>query len=383
MKDSIFLNPEFETPCYVYDLAAIEEVLTRIREACDTADCQFLYSVKSASNAALLRFIAPYVDGFSCSSLFELKLAREFVSANQVLHVTTPGYRPGEFAHTAEQADYLSFNSLSQYRRLSHLDNQQTSLGLRINPELSLVKDKRYDPCRADSRLGVKATELEDAIHKSEFDWQHISGISIHNNCESSDLNELLLSVKRLLAILGKHEVKPDWFNLGGGYLWQKDSDSELLHKVCATIRQHYDARIFIEPGKAVTGRTGYLLASVIDIIEASDLPIAVLDTTINHLPEVFEYQYQPDIANASIDGDNQYQLAGSSCLSGDLFGDYRFDTPLKIGSRVLFSNVGAYMQVKANCFNGINLPSTYLLDAGKKPELVCTHDYAAYRSRL
>ncbi len=383
MKDSIFLSPEFETPCYVYDMAAIEKVLTRIRLACDTADCQFLYSVKSASNAGLVRFIAPYVDGFSCSSLFELKFTREFISANQVLHVTTPGYRPGEFAHTAGQADYLSFNSLSQYRHLSHEENQQTSFGLRINPELSWVQDKRYDPCRADSRLGVKSVRLEEAINKHEFDWQGISGISMHNNCESSDLNELLLSVNRLLDILARHEFRPDWINLGGGYLWQVDSDCELLLNTCATIRQHYDARIFIEPGKAVTGQAGYLLASVIDIIEAPDSSIAVLDTTINHLPEVFEYQYQPEIMNSNIHGDNRYQLAGASCLSGDLFGDYTFDTPLKIGSRVLFGNVGAYMQVKANCFNGINLPSTYLLHAGKQPELVSSHDYAAYRSRL
>ena len=33
---------------------------------------------------------------------------------------------------------------------------------------------------------------------------------------------------------------------------------------------------------------------------------------------------------------------------------------PLRIGSRVVLTNVGAYAMVKAHMFNGINLPAIY-----------------------
>ncbi len=61
-------------------------------------------------------------------------------------------------------------------------------------------------------------------------------------------------------------------------------------------------------------------------------------------------------------EGRYEYVLAGATCLAGDLFGIYTFDEPLDVGSKVVFANAGAYSLVKANCFNGINLPSIYAL---------------------
>lgn len=383
MKDSLFPDASIATPCYVYDLAAIEQVLQRISNAAAVAGCHFLYSVKSASTVELLKYIRPYVAGFSCSSLFELQLASEIAGRGQTLHITTPGYRPDDLEQVCALADYISFNSVSQWQRWAQSASQTTSCGIRINPELSLVKDSRYDPCRDHSKLGMTASQLNAAANDGLLNMQDIEGISVHNNCESTDLHELLLTVNKSLELLSGQALNPAWFNLGGGYLWQEDSNSQVLTNVCETLRQRYQAEIFIEPGKAVVGHSGYLLASVIDIIDQPQCPTVVLDTSINHLPEVFEYQYQPVIANSDEAGEFKCRLAGSSCLSGDLFGEYAFREPLALGSRVLFSNVGAYMQVKANCFNGINLPATYLLDKKGAYHLAISHDYDAYRSRL
>ena len=52
--------------------------------------------------------------------------------------------------------------------------------------------------------------------------------------------------------------------------------------------------------------------------------------------------------------------MAGSSCLAGDIFGEYQFIEPLKVGDKLLFKNVGAYSLIKANRFNGYNLPTIY-----------------------
>ena len=89
---------------------------------------------------------------------------------------------------------------------------------------------------------------------------------------------------------------------------------------------------------------------------------VAVLDTTVNHMPEVFEYQFRPEVLGHSDAGPHEYVLAGMSCLAGDVFGEYRFDEPLRVGSRVVFTDAGAYTIVKANTFNGIPLPTVYEL---------------------
>ena len=42
------------------------------------------------------------VDGFATSSLFESRLAREVIGSQGTVHVTTPGFRPGEVSELGE-----------------------------------------------------------------------------------------------------------------------------------------------------------------------------------------------------------------------------------------------------------------------------------------
>ncbi len=134
----------------------------------------------------------------------------------------------------------------------------------------------------------------------------------------------------------------------------------DLLGEATDRLRSRYGLAIFIEPGAALVRGAGYLVASVIDMFRAGGKSIAVLDTTVNHMPEVFEYQFEPDVLGHDDDGEFEYRLVGSSCLAGDLFGEYAFSKRLRIGSRVVLTNAGAYAMVKAHMFNGINLPAIY-----------------------
>ena len=109
---------------------------------------------------------------------------------------------------------------------------------------------------------------------------------------------------------------------------------------------------------------------------------VAVLDTTVNHMPEVFEYGYEPDVEGHSACGRFTYILAGCTCLAGDVFGEYAFHTPLDIGSRVVFTEMGAYTTVKAHMFNGVNLPSVYALRDDGLLELRRAYEYQDFADR-
>ena len=60
----------------------------------------------------------------------------------------------------------------------------------------------------------------------------------------------------------------------------------------------------------------------------------------------------------------------------GDKFGEYCFKTPINIGDRVVFGNVGAYSLVKAHMFNGINLPDVWCQMGDGRLELVKRYTY-------
>jgi carboxynorspermidine decarboxylase len=193
----------------------------------------------------------------------------------------------------------------------------------------------------------------------------------VHTNCDSADLAPLLMTVERLLEGLEPLFDRIEWVNLGGGYLFHDPLNTAALAQAKARLQGRGRYRVFLEPGASLVRRAGQLVASVVDLFTSGDRQVAVLDTSVNHMPEVFEYQYEPDVVGDSLSGEHEYLLAGSACLAGDLFGGYGFVEPLHIGARVIFPDIGAYSLVKANMFNGLNFPTIYALsESGELTEI-------------
>ena len=171
------------------------------------------------------------------------------------------------------------------------------------------------------------------------------------------------------------------WINLGGGYLFNEVDPGD-LYAAIGLLKEKYNLDVFIEPGQGVVEEAGYIVSSIIDIFESDGKNIAVLDTTVNHMPEIFEYQFRPEIMQESPDGFHEYILAGCTCLAGDVFGTYRFAEPLELGSRIVFQYMGAYTLVKAHMFNGVNLPSIYAYTQDGRLELKKEFGYEDFISR-
>ena len=280
--------------------------------------------------------------------------------------------RPDEVGKISEVCDYLSFNSISQWLR--HKDDLADNLeiGLRVNPEVSFLDDPRYDPCRAYSKLGASTHAVKEALGQSSPASHGLSGLLVHNNCNSPDSQELLLTVQKLENELDYVLENSQWINLGGGYLFDKDStNQDAFDEAVGSLKSRHGLDVFIEPGSAFVRDAGFLVSTVLDLIENGGKSIAILDTTVNHLPESFEYEWRPDVLS-DIEGSRySYIIAGSTCLAGDVFGEYAFAEPLEIGSTVVMYGVGAYNLVKAHTFNGLPLPSIYSLGASGEVTLV------------
>ncbi len=275
------------------------------------------------------------------------------------VHITTPGFRPDEIPRLNELCDYVSLNSLSQLDRFIPALTE-ASVGLRVNPELSFVKDARYDPCRAHSKLGVPIRQLACVADSDPEALSGVAGIHLHSNCDSRSFEPLLKTVRRVSRKIDALLHQVSWVNLGGGYLFSQQAKVEPLCEAIGLLSDRYGVKVFIEPGAALVRDAGCLVSTVVDLARNGGETLAFLDTTVNHMPEVYEYQYQPDVVGHLDKGGFRHRLVGSTCLAGDTFGHYAFETPLEIGSRVVFAGVGAYTMVKAHMFNGVNLPTIY-----------------------
>ena len=363
--DQIIDASDLKTPAFVFLEDRLLENCTNLRRITDAIEARPLYSLKALSLPALLPAMAKLLDGFSASSLFEARLAREAGGKTSAVHLASPVLRPQEVPSLAALCDVINLNSLGQLQRYGEILAPHVELGLRINPGLSVAGDPRYDPCVAPSRLGVPLDAVQAFIATNPVGAARLRGLHIHTNCESEDFNQLYETVGRLISIL--RQLGPDiaWVNLGGGYYFPDTDVPEALQAAVALLRQVNPAlAIYLEPGTAIAQDAGVLVTTVLDIIEQSPTPLLILDTTINHLPEVFDYRYMPVVHGARDDGRYRYRLTGCSCLAGDVFGDCRFASPLKVGSRVCLMEAGSYSLVKANMFNGIPAPQVYLVKA-------------------
>jgi carboxynorspermidine decarboxylase len=372
-----------ETPAFVYYEQGIQDSCLKLRNAADAAGFEPLFAIKSFSLIDAISSMVPPLVGFATSSLFESRLARQAIGqqATGSVHITSPGLKLNEVEQLAMLCDYVSFNSLSQAERLvpAFVDQRNAAcgnhceLGLRVNPQLSFIKDARYDPCRQHSKLGVPLARLVDVLQTAPHRLAPLTGLHIHSNCDSENPDEVRQTIAQLESRLSPWLGGFSWLNLGGGYDF-----SELDSEAQAAIRrlgEDYGLRVFVEPGASVVRSHGYIVASVLDLFESDGKQVALLDTSVNHMPEVFEYQYEPDVVGDSDTAEHEYILAGCTCLAGDTFGLYGFDQPLEIGSQVVFTDMGAYTLVKSHVFNGVGLPNIYALTSAG--ELVIKRSYS------
>ena len=372
------------TPAFVYDERAIHRLLDYAEPLRER--CRVLFAVKSFSFAPALRAMASRLDGFAVSSLYEARLAWSVIGDTGSVHITTPGLRGNEADEIGSLCDYVAFNSLNQWERHSKQLQGRVNCGLRVNPLLSFADDCRYDPCRPQSKLGVPLDDLAGVLRDEPDRLDGVRGLLVHSNCDSSDFRELRATVEQLQVQIPGLLRQVEWVNLGGGYLFEEDGEpcgnlDDLCHAI-DSLRSEYGVEVFIEPGSGLIRAAGYFVASVLDLFQSGGATVAVLDTTVNHMPEVFEYGFQPDVMGHDDDAPQEYLLAGCTCLAGDLFGAYRFPEPLTVGDKVVFSNAGSYTLVKAHTFNGVALPSVYALTTGGELVLKSSPSYGEYATR-
>ena len=374
--------PSVSTPAFLYDENSILSSIGFLHRIKQRTGCKLLFSLKSFAVKDALRLMTDRVDGFAVSSLFEAMLARELINHNGTLHITTGGLGPADVAEIIRTCDYITLNSLSQWGRFRNRFSECVHCGLRINPHLSMVRDDRYDPCRKHSKLGIPLDSLIEAF-RNESSWlAGINGLHFHTNSDSSDFSQLLRTVEHIDASLSDLLSRLSWINLGGGYIFDEAKSLDPFYEAVDLLRSKYGLEVFIEPGASIVRKAGYLVSTVLDLFNSDGKEIAILDTTVNHMPEVFEYQFRPDVVGHVDGAAYQYILAGCSCLAGDLFGEYSFEEPLEVGSRVVFSDAGAYTLAKAHMFNGINLPTIYALKENGELEMKKRFTYEDFANR-
>ena len=367
------------SPCYIVDEVLLEKNLQILADIQKRTGCKILLALKGFAMFSTFPLVKKYLNGICASSFNEARLGKE--EFGKEVHVFAPAYTDEEFPQLLKISDHIVFNSFAQLNKFKPLiKKSNVEIGLRLNPEYSEIKVDLYNPSGKFSRLGITLDNLKGQ------DISGVSGLHFHTLCEqNSD------TLERVLAVFEKKFEpwirKVKWVNFGGGHhITRPDYNIDKLCSLIIKFKEKYKVDVYLEPGEAIALNTGFLIATVMDIVH-NGMDIAILDTSAEaHMPDVLAMPYKPKIIGAENEKiyDYTYRLGGLTCLAGDIIGDYSFKKPLQVGDKLIFTDMAHYSMVKNTTFNGIPLPSIIIFNSKTgKIRIVKKFGYEDYRNRL
>ncbi|GAA9681086.1 carboxynorspermidine decarboxylase [Helicobacter pylori] len=396
------------TPCYVLESERLEKNAKILEIVCQQSGAKVLLALKGYAFWREFGILRQKLDGCCASGLYEAKLAFEEFGGRESqkgICVYSPAFKEAEMSAILPLATSIIFNSFYQYatykdrildknKQLENLGLSPIKMGLRINPLYSEVTPAIYNPCSKVSRLGIVPSEFEKGV--KEHGLEGVSGLHFHTHCEQN-ADALCRTLEHVERYFKPYLENMAWVNFGGGHhITRSDYDVNLLIQTIKDFKERYhNIEVILEPGEAIGWQCGFLIASVIDIVQ-NDQEIAILDASFSaHMPDCLEMPYRPSILKVSVEndeelievekGENQgafsYFLGGPTCLAGDFMGSFSFDAPLKRGDKIVFQDMLHYTIVKNNSFNGVPLPSLARLDQ-QGFKILKNFSYEDYKNR-
>ena len=376
-----------ETPYYIAYESKIEKNLSLIKHVSEESGAEIIMAFKANALWKSFDIFRRYGVKSTASSLNEMLLGNE--ELHQLCHTYCPVYTDRSFPEFLKGSDHITFNSIAQFEKFKPqaeafetATGRHVSLGLRINPEISVIETDIYNPCAPGARFGVTIENMPEHLPSG------IEGIHFHALCESTsyDLEKVLSQVE---SAFGKYLDGLKWINFGGGHLMtRKGYDTDhLISLIKGFKKRHPNLHVILEPGSAFTWRTGDLIAIVLDIVENAGIKTAIVNVSFAcHMPDCLEMPYKPTITEAlpEVVADKPtYRIGGNSCLSGDFVGDWSFEKPLKPGDILTFEDMNHYTTVKTNMFNGIHHPALYLQRNDGTIQCLRCYTYEDYKNRM
>lgn len=371
------------SPAYVIDEILLRKNLSLIKSVKDRSGTEIILAFKAFALWKAFPIVKEYIQYSTASSIYEAQLAFEEMQC--LAHSYSPAYTETNFPVFLKYSSHITFNSLSQFTRfypsVQAFKERKISCGLRINPEYSNVETDLYNPCSPGSRMGVIADLIGEKLPEG------IEGLHFHTLCESTsiELENTLIEVEKRF---GRFLPYIKWLNMGGGHLMTgKDYDVEHLINVLKKFQYKYpNIQLILEPGSAFAWQAGYLLSTIVDIVNNHGIKTAILDVSFAcHMPDCLEMPYKPRIIGAidAVEGKPTYRMGGNSCLAGDFFGPWSFDKPLQVGDKIVFEDMIHYTIVKTNMFNGISHPALICHTLDGKNLIWKEFGYEDYKNRM
>lgn len=377
------LADRFGTPAYVYSHCTILSNYRRLAEPLARMAGMACYSVKANSNLAILKLLSETGSGFDVVSGGELARALRSGAVPERIVFSGVGKTVDEI-DAALEAGILMLNVESAGElalveaRAQHRGAGPAPVSVRVNPDVEAETHPYISTGREIHKFGVPKREAP-ALYRRAAGSPHleIRGLACHIGSQILEVEPFLRAADEVLALA--RELRSEglrFLDLGGGFgICYHDEPAFAFGEFFAALEARFRSSGFqpiLEPGRAVVGDAGVLLARVLYVKENERKRFVVVDAGMNDLlrPALYE-SYHEILPVERRPGElRPGDVVGPLCETGDFLAQGRDLPDLKPGDLLAVMGVGAYGYVLASNYNSRPRPAEVLVD-GDKSKLI------------
>jgi ornithine decarboxylase len=359
-------SPDFKTPCLVVDADKVKSNLLRIGRG--IRNCRVFYAVKANPSMEVVGLIEKLGGGFEISSDGELDVLRRLgVTADRII-CSNPVKRPS-FIETAARygIDRFSFDSRDEITKMA-----KSAPGASVYVRLTIPNEGSEWPLS--KKFGVEVGEALPLLSEAGESGLNPVGITFHVGSQCTNIyswNTALDKARLLWDEAAKLGIHLTLLNMGGGYpvKYTRDvPDVETIERhIDALIRERFDesVEVHIEPGRAVIGDAGIMVAAVTGKALRQGQQWLYIDVGVFNgmMESVGGIKYTYVLENHGRPGQKKtWVLAGPSCDSFDVIDQNVWLPEPEVGDYILVLTGGAYTVSYASEFNGCPMPQTIIV---------------------
>jgi diaminopimelate decarboxylase len=270
--------------------------------------------------------------------------------------------------------------------RLERIAPQRQAVLLRVNPAVPGDTHAAMDTGSPEAKFGVSLDQAPALLERiAAVPGLELLGLHVHIGSQLLDLDGFGRAAAAL-AGLGRFGV----YDLGGGlgiaYRPEERAPSiaDYAEATVNALHEHLDpdARLIVEPGRSVVGRSCVTLYSVVTVKRGYRTHVAVDGGMADNLePMLYGQRFAPAVLDA-VRPLETCDLVGHHCESGDVLAPAAELATPQVGDRIVMPVTGAYCYSLQNNYNGTRRPPVVFCRDGEAELVVRREVYADLLAR-
>ena len=369
------------TPAYIYSARAIRDAYRAIDDAFGSYPHAIHYALKANSTLAIVRVLKALGSHADANSGGEIEVALRAGFGPREIVFTGVGKTGGELDYAiASDVGAINAESAGELDRIAaraQAAGRVARVALRVNPDIDAQSHPNISTGLKSNKFGVA---LQDArgIYRDRRNEKSLQFVGVHLHIGSQittaePLRRAAAALTTLALELRDDRVPLEHVDLGGGLGIAYEgrpmiTPAEYAAAVLPELRRA-NIPVVLEPGRAVVGHSGALIARIVDVKRYPDgRQFAVLDTGMTELmrPALYGSFHRIVPVSPRQTAETPWDVVGPICESSDVFARERPLPDLCVDDLVAILDTGAYGAVMASNYNRRLLAPEVLVDDGQ-----------------